>query len=371
MKICIVAPISTFDNIRVFHKEAKSLVKYGYSIVYFSRINKSQTVSNISVKKVPSFKIRYLSFVYLPILFFRLLTEEADVYQLHNPDTLLLGFGLKLLGKKVIYDTHENFKFRTLMRDWLPKWLRPLIAKIIFGLEKRAAHKFDGTIVTQEDMVEIFGEKAVFLPNAPIVKGEMVEQANLLSQKVEICPCFRAIYIGGLSMDRGLFTMINAMGALSKHIKARLWLIGPEPKKKELLHIEQLPGWRYVDYLGCKSLTDTWAYLPKSDVGLAVLSDKGDYPFSSANKLYEYQAFALPFIASNFYKWRQQLEKENAGIFITPDSEEELVTALLKLASNKDLAIEMGQNGKNFVQTQFNWGIEEKKLISLYETILM
>jgi lipopolysaccharide/colanic/teichoic acid biosynthesis glycosyltransferase/glycosyltransferase involved in cell wall biosynthesis len=369
-RICIAAPVSAYHNIRVFYKQAKSLEKSGYSVVCFSRIDRPQTVANIQVKRVPAFKRRFFRFLYLPVLFIHLLSEKADCYHLHNPDTLLLGFGLKLFGKKVIYETHANFRFRILMKGWIPVWLRPATARIVSGLEKRAARKLDGIVVTQEEQLGTFGEKAVFLPNAPIVEGELIEQAKALSQDLEGDSCFRVIYIGGLSADRGLYKMIDAMTVLAKHIDARLWLIGAEPEEKDLACMENHPGWEYVDLLGYRPVAETWAHLLKADVGLAVLSNKGDFPFASANKLYEYQAFSLPFIASNFAKWKRQLEHEDAGIFIDPESGQELVSAILQLAGDKERAVRMGKNGRRFVEHQFNWERESEKLLKLYKDVL-
>ena len=41
------------------------------------------------------------------------------------------------------------------------------------------------------------------------------------------------------------------------------------------------------------------------------------------------------------------------------------------LIDNPSVALEMGYNGRKAIFTEFNWGIEEKKLLSLYKNLIM
>jgi len=51
-KICIVAPVHKYDDVRVFQKEAVTLSKY-YQVVLFSKINLAKQISpNLIVKPV-------------------------------------------------------------------------------------------------------------------------------------------------------------------------------------------------------------------------------------------------------------------------------------------------------------------------------
>jgi len=51
-----------------------------------------------------------------------------QVYQLHDPDLLPIGNKLKSLGKKVIFDSHEDVPQQIKDKEWIPKILRNLIS---------------------------------------------------------------------------------------------------------------------------------------------------------------------------------------------------------------------------------------------------
>ncbi|NMA31264.1 MAG: glycosyltransferase family 4 protein [Candidatus Methanofastidiosa archaeon] len=57
------------------------------------------------------------------------------------------------------------------------------------------------------------------------------------------------------------------------------------------------------------------------------------------------------------------------GICVQPDNVEEISSAIRYLLDNPDVAKQMGQNGRRAVLEKFYWGIEEKKLIALYEEL--
>ena len=64
------------------------------------------------------------------------------------------------------------------------------------------------------------------------------------------------------------------------------------------------------------------------------------------------------------------VDKHRCGICVDPESVDEIAHALTYLRDHPDEAREMGENGRRAVKEEFNWGVEEKKLLALYEDIL-
>lgn len=368
--ICILAPVHQYSDIRVFQKEAKTLVENGYNVTLVARIDESSVINGINIVKVPTFASRLKRFLYQPSLIKEVLRTKATIVHLHNPDTIPIGFILKLFGKKVIYDTHEDFSKRILMRDWIPKPLRKTIASIIISLEKLAGTFFDKVIVTQEEVANRIGSNSLLLENAPITHGELIESAKEISKTILRDPSiFRLVYVGGVSNTRGLKQMVEALSIINHSIETRLWLIGPEIEKGSIEAAEKMEGWEYVDYLGPKPQDEAFAYIIHSDVGLITILDIGDHRQTSPNKIFEYQTFGIPYISSDFPKWRNMLESVGSGIFVNPENPQEIADAALHLARNEELRKEIGFKGQTYIHEQYNWEKESKKLLNLYQAL--
>lgn len=78
----------------------------------------------------------------------------------------------------------------------------------------------------------------------------------------------------------------------------------------------------------------------------------------------------LPVFASDFPLWRKIVEGSGCGLLINPLKPEEIADAVSYLLENQEEAEEMGKRGRKTVEERYNWGMEEKKLLELYEALL-
>jgi glycosyltransferase involved in cell wall biosynthesis len=89
------------------------------------------------------------------------------------------------------------------------------------------------------------------------------------------------------------------------------------------------------------------------------------------NKMFEYMSAGLPLIASDFPLWREIVEGNDCGVCVDPADPAAIAEAIDRLVENPDLARRMGENGQRAVHERYNWAIEEKKLLALYDTVLL
>lgn len=370
-KVCILAPVHLYSDVRVYQKEARTLAGQGYRITILARKDQEPTEASIKVIGVPRYKTRLYRFCMQPWMLWKALETKADIYHLHNPDTLPIGFILKLLGKRVIYDTHEDFSRRILMREWIPGCLRKPAARWVGRWERLAGRVLQGVIATQEGVTQRIGGKCILIGNAPITKGAIIDQAFRLSCQIAKGTPFRAIYAGYISKNRGLYSMVQALEEANRNrdSEMRLWLMGPCPNPTELAHAQAMPGWEFVDYLGELPQEMAFAHMIRSDVGMITILDVGDHAQTSPNKIFEYQRFGIPFVASDFTAWRSQLEPVASGLFVDPENPQEIAQALSYLIDHPDRAKEMGERGSAYTLNVYNWEKESEKLLQLYEKI--
>ena len=60
---------------------------------------------------------------------------KADLYHIHDPELLTAGYLLRLRGKKVIYDIHEDLPRQIFGKSYLRPYLRASISFLIERLE--------------------------------------------------------------------------------------------------------------------------------------------------------------------------------------------------------------------------------------------
>ena len=154
--------------------------------------------------------------------------------------------------------------------------------------------------------------------------------------------------------------------------KVKLILAGKfhsESFEKEIKQVEEADA---LDYRGFVDRGGVLSIYKESSVGLCTLLNRGQYLKSHnlPTKAYEYMSMGLPVIISDSAYTRELLKKYPFGVAVDPEDIDEISKAIIKLKHNPELSREMGRNGRRAVLQEFNWGIEEKKLLELYNKLI-
>lgn len=366
----------SYDDVRVFQKEARTLAAHGYAVTLYAQApGRLGPFDHDAIRVVPlNIDSRTALVAQLPRLTKQLLAEDAAIYHCHNPFTLPLVLALKAAGRTVIYDVHEDYRERVHIRPWIPRAFRGLVGQTAVALEFIVARVADAAIATQDDVQARLGKRALLIDNAPaldgpVMKGAEAFAASLDDEEVHPDGAFRLVYAGGLSVPRGLHSMVDAVAAVNAVRPARLWLLGLHDPD-DFAEAQRRPGWQYVDFLGAKPQQEAFGYIARADVGLAVLLDQGGHRYISSNKLYEYMALGTPFVASDFERWRQRIPSGSGGLFVDPADSDAIARAVLHLDAHPEDAQRLTDEGHRYVRDTFNWNHEQNKLLALYERLL-
>jgi glycosyltransferase involved in cell wall biosynthesis len=362
--VAVFIPRARYDNVRACHKEGWTLTQLGYRVTVVSRDPGPERYLGMRMLRAdaPSNSLlRWL--VNMPRLLAQARSLQADLYLLCNPDTILLACALKFAGKRVIYDTWEDFSRRPHIHSGLPRFLRAFACRSLTWGERCVARLAEAVIVTQPQQLRSLGPKALLLDNAPLIEGPVVEEANRQASELSTPDHLNLIYVGTMSRTRGMISMLDLLQRINEYRVCRLTLIGWCSDKTLLLEAQQHPAWQYVDFLGRLSHAETLARISKANLGLALLDDVADYPTSSITKLYEYMQFGTPFVATAFERWRNSLRGTEAGLFVDPTDIENVAQSILSLVSDPQRLRKIGRNGADFIAREFNWGISSRSFL--------
>ena len=127
-----------------------------------------------------------------------------------------------------------------------------------------------------------------------------------------------------------------------------------------------LPEYANVRYLGSLNRNQVLDLLQHSQIGIATLLNVGQYnQFDNlATKVYEYMSLALPVVLSKSPFNQKMIDTYQFGICVDPDNPQEIADAIRWLLDHPEEARAMGENGRRAVETEFNWKVEEEKLLA-------
>ena len=78
----------------------------------------------------------------------------------------------------------------------------------------------------------------------------------------------------------------------------------------------------------------------------------------------------LPVICSNFEAWMEIINCHNCGIGVDPICPKSIAKGIESLYNHAEKSTELGRRGLDAVRRTYNWDIEEKKLVHIYELLL-
>jgi glycosyltransferase involved in cell wall biosynthesis len=291
--------------------------------------------------------------------------EDADLYHFHDPDVIFTGLLLKLLGRKVVYDVHEDYPKQILSKDWIrPSILRKVISKVFNFVEKFSAGIYDSVVVATPDISSNFpSRKTTIVRNYPVLS--LMEHQDSTAEKEANSPPI-VIYAGGLSRVRGTRELITSMGVLAGAV--RLYLLGPWLSESFRKECQETPGYEYTEYIGSLPLQEVYQYMRMADVGMAVLYPIKNYLTSLPIKAYEYMYTGLPMIMSDFPLWKEVFGQ--CAVFVDPHDPEDIADKIRYLLNNPKQADKMVEIGRGLTKNEYNWEKESNSLEELYGDIL-
>lgn len=366
-KITHLTSVHPRYDTRIFLKMCGSIAAVGYQVSLVVADGKGDEIRNgVDIFDVGRSSGRvYRIFSVTRKVFQKAKELDAALYHIHDPELLPIGLKLKRLGKKVIFDSHEDVPRQMLHKPYLNKPARWVIAQALSIFESRACRQLDAIIAATPFICKKFlkiNPVSIDINNYPIL-GELARKdIDWKQKKSQVC------YVGGIGSIRGIREMVRAMELIKS--KAKLVLGGRFDENYVKREVQGYKGWSKVDALGWCDREQVRNVLGQSVAGLVTLHPIVNYLDALPVKMFEYMSAGIPVIASDFPLWREIVEGNRCGICVDPMNPGEIALAIDTLSEDPALAEEMGRNGRRAVEKKYNWENEARKLLGLYQEIL-
>ena len=308
-------------DIRIFHKECRSLARVGLDVIQICNHDLNDTIDGVRILGLGKNKGRVSRFTKGMIkTLVAALRCRGDLYHLHDPDILIVGIALRILGKRVIYDVHEDLPTKILLKMYLPKIARRPLSLIVRYLENIAAGLMSG-LVTATPTLGLRFQKSnrniAVVNNFPMLE-EFEDAGTLCWEKRRPS----VVYFGGISEARGVYEMIQAVNMLPTALGVKLELAGWFYVKSLFDRLKEQPQWSLVNWHSEVDRPGLRHLLRTVSAGLVVLHPEKSFLTSQPTKLFEYMAAGIPVIASDFPLWRSIVSTADCGILVDPSRRE-------------------------------------------------
>lgn len=388
--ICFLADRHDLYDDRIYWKMAVPLVKNGFQVHYFLIGNtnkKGLTAEGIHFKifKIKTFSSnRFLNFAFkrlnpfnnYALLFKEVKALKADIYHFHDLWINRLGPKLKNLAHQpvVFYDAREPYAadYESYVKTQFP-WVVKVFASWLDSWEKKQASHYDlviaNEVTVQRNFAKKIGEeRAVVLYNY----SDMTEYAKEVPFQEKY---YDLIYCGAITELRGAFEMIKAIKKTKEHLpKIKALFIGnyyPSSLKEQMTDL--LTKESLIDNITLHDAVpyqEVSGYYNRSKIGLVLLQKVRTFEVSMPIKIFEYMAFGLPVIGSDFGHMKDYIQKDACGIAVAPNDTEAIAKAIITVLKDEKLYIKFSQNGRIAAKSKYRWELEFEKLLGYYKTAL-
>jgi hypothetical protein len=108
-KVVVLSSVHPAFDHRIFHKECKTLARAGHEVVFVVPHEKSERIDGVTIHALPLPRDRWERMTRTTWTVLRsALKQRGDVYHFHDPELIFAGILLKMRGKRVVYDVHED-----------------------------------------------------------------------------------------------------------------------------------------------------------------------------------------------------------------------------------------------------------------------
>jgi len=366
--------LNNFKNDSRVLKENISLKNAGYDIIVVALhedgLSEFDTIQNIPVHRI-KLKSRNWSknkiiqiFKYFEFIFkVTKKYKNTDVLHCNDLNTLPIAFIIKKFFNPkimVVYDAHE-YETETNGLHGTQKRIVKVLEKALIGYADKVITVSSAIADAYVDLYNI--PKPSLVLNTPVYVD--IENKDLFREHFNITKEQTIfLYQGALTPGRGIEILLNTFKELDQ--KSVIVFMGYGTYEASIITATQ--EYDNIYFHPAVSPDILLNFTSSADFGISTIEDSClSYRYCLPNKMFEYIMANVPVIVSNLPEMKKVVIDNNIGVVTQENTPQGLKLAIEEAQKlDKDTL----QNNINYVKSIYNWGEQEKVLLSVYKDLL-
>jgi len=338
MKILIISP--TQSGIGGIAQHVQGLTKFLQNEGHDVEIISSENTFTIPIKGLKNLSFMISSFIKSKF------TKKFDIVHAHN---LPASFAMKNISGKKILTQHGIYSQQI---DFLHgKTAGNLTSKF----EKNALTWADAITVISKEAQEHYtklGFDPIQIPNAINLENLPQEKDRRFEKQI--------IFVGRLSKEKGIETLIEVSKNLPNDINLLIVGSGPESEKIKKLS-ETLDN---IHYLGYQTHENSIKLIRGSNILIQPSLHEG-----ISTTILESMACKIPIIASNLGGNKELILDNQNGFLINPEFVDDIIKKIIMILDDELLAKKFGEKSFELIK-HYDWSKIGQKYLNLYQSLI-
>jgi glycosyltransferase involved in cell wall biosynthesis len=372
LKVCHFASVHTLNDTRVFWRECVSLAReFEVTFIGIGEFTGIKEGVNLVGIPKPKSRIRRLLFT-RSIAFYKALLADSDLYHFHDAELIPFGILLRLCGKKVIYDIHENTAGDIRYKPWIAPVMKKVLRSVYLALEWMGAQFMHYILVIAKPafasrfhsrhytIIQNFADLSQMRPYRVTARSSLA--GNHL------------FYMGTVhDMYYDFNRVVEALVILKRSLPdVKLHCVGESSEYQR--ELTEHPVWDevgdHIVFYGTLTPDQGYSISQQCKAGICLKNQPEKILVSHERKLFEYLACGLPFVCADAHIYRELVDETKAGINVDLSDANAIAAGVKVLLSDPRKLDEAQHNGEQAAEKKYNWESQQKLLIHLYKFLM-
>lgn len=388
-KVLILLENSTYPQDPRVRQESRVLATNGYQVSVIAPSDNQpfhEVIEDIHVYRYPEPPIANGALGYIVefgysllaiflLSFIVLVRHGFHIIHANNPPDILVLIAIfyKLLGKKFVFDHHDLAP--EMYQVMFPDHGKNIIYRTLLFFEKLSCRVADGVIETNQSYQEndvarnnVSPSKITIVRNGPKLDWQNIgKPAEGLDRPGKIT----IGYAGNIGHHDGLDYLLKALHemAFKQHrTDFFCFVFGGGDAYEDMRRLAgELNLDEYIHFTGWLDIEEVLPSLNELDICVAPEPANSYNSQSTMIKIMEYMAVGKPVVAFDLKEHRRSAQ--DAAVYVQGDDPVDLATEIMRLMDDPQLRAELGEKGRERIETELAWEYQAKQLLNAYSRL--